>query len=135
MKRMKAIARAVVISAALSAAAAAMAGGYEITRFTIDGGGGELAGGAYILTGTVGQWDAAAPAAGGAYELKGGFWVFEAPATTCPQDLNGDGVVNSTDLAMLLGDWGLSDTPADFDGGGVGASDLAAMLGSWGPCP
>lgn len=45
-------------------------------------------------------------------------------------DLNGDGEVNSADLAILLGAWG---TPAaDLDGDGVtGASDLAILLASW----
>lgn len=51
----------------------------------------------------------------------------------CPADLDGDGVVGSSDLASLLGSWGAGG-PADFDGGGVGASDLATLLGSWGPC-
>lgn len=51
-----------------------------------------------------------------------------------PADLNGDGVVNAADLAMLLGSWGpCAACPADLDGDGVVTSaDLAALLGSWG---
>jgi len=49
-------------------------------------------------------------------------------------DLNGDGVVNAADLAILLGAWGPA-TPgeaADLNGDGeVNAADLAIMLGAW----
>ena len=45
---------------------------YEIGWYTIDGGGGRSAGGAYVLTGTTGQPDAAY-SSGGRYELLGGF--------------------------------------------------------------
>ncbi len=50
-------------------------------------------------------------------------------------DLDGDGSVNATDLAILLGSWGpctASCCSADLDGNGdVGASDLAILLGGW----
>lgn len=50
-------------------------GDYTITKFTIDGGGGTSAGGAYSLTGTVGQADASLQVqSGGPYHLSGGFW-------------------------------------------------------------
>jgi len=53
----------------------------------------------------------------------------------CPGDLDGDGAVGSTDLALLLGSWGTADVAADLDDSGdVGSSDLALLLGSWGPC-
>jgi hypothetical protein len=48
-------------------------GPYEISWYTIDGGGGTSAGGPYVLTGTIGQPDAAY-SAGGQYEVLGGFW-------------------------------------------------------------
>ncbi len=54
-----------------------------------------------------------------------------------PADLNGDGVIGSTDVALLLGSWGPcppapSACAADLDGdGSVGSSDLALLLGSW----
>jgi glucose/arabinose dehydrogenase len=52
----------------------------------------------------------------------------------CPSDLNGDRVVNATDLGSMLAAWG---TPgADIDGNGTtDAGDLALMLGAWGDCP
>lgn len=54
----------------------------------------------------------------------------EAPAN--PADLDGDGAVAASDLALLLGNW--SGTGAgDLDGdGSVGAADLALLLGAWG---
>jgi hypothetical protein len=48
-------------------------GQYEISWYTIDGGGGRSTGGPYVLTGTIGQPDAAW-SKGGNYELLGGFW-------------------------------------------------------------
>jgi hypothetical protein len=46
-------------------------------------------------------------------------------------DLNGDGVVNATDLAILLGNWGAAGL-GDLDGNGiVGAPDLTALLSAW----
>lgn len=56
----------------------------------------------------------------------------------CAADLDGDGVVGASDLAILLGGWGTSNVigaPGDFDcDGDVDAADLATLLGSWGPC-
>lgn len=57
------------------ASASAQSGGqYNITKSTIDSGGHTaIAGGGYLLQGTIGQPDAT-EAAGGSYILKGGFW-------------------------------------------------------------
>lgn len=50
-----------------------------------------------------------------------------------PGDLTGDGVVNSGDLAQLLGAWGSASLSADLTHDGVvGSSDLALLLGNWG---
>lgn len=46
---------------------------YAIDWFTIDGGGGTSSGGAYTLSGTIGQLDAGT-LRGGSYTLEGGFW-------------------------------------------------------------
>ena len=44
--------------------------------------------------------------------------------------------VNGADLAIVLGAWGINDSPADFDGDGdVDGADLAVVLGAWGACP
>lgn len=52
----------------------------------------------------------------------------------CSPDLNGDGVVNGLDLAVLLGFWGPAGggTCADLNGDGiVNGVDLAILLGAW----
>ena len=58
------------------------------------------------------------------------------PLDPCAADLSGDGIIESFDLALLLGSWGSCDgCPADIDGdGSVNAFDLALLLGTWGPC-
>ena len=49
-----------------------------------------------------------------------------------PSDLNGDGVVNAQDLAVLLAAWGSNAPGADVnDDGIVDGKDLAILLGSW----
>ena len=45
-------------------------------------------------------------------------------------DLNGDGVVDGIDLAMLLAGWGTADGDLDADGVVTG-TDLAMMLAAW----
>jgi len=52
-------------------------------------------------------------------------------------DLDGNGMVNGADLAILLGAWGdcgdCGSCPADLDGDCVvGGADLAVLLGAWG---
>lgn len=46
---------------------------FEVTRSTIDGGGGSSGGGEFQVSGTVGQPDAGT-LSGGDYQLTGGFW-------------------------------------------------------------
>ena len=56
------------------------------------------------------------------------------PPDEVPGDLNGDGVVNAADLAILLGAWGpaVPGEPADLNSDGeVNAADLAILLGAW----
>ena len=77
----------------LSGAASAQ---FEIGRFVIAGGGGQSSGGAWSLSGTVGQSDAdVVPlcssdgtqpglCAGASFELVGGFWAGVAPAPPHP---------------------------------------------------
>jgi hypothetical protein len=49
--------------------------GYEISWYTIDGGGAQnLSGGSYTLSGAIGQYDAGSQS-GGSYVLNGGYWV------------------------------------------------------------
>ena len=49
-------------------------GGYDLSWWTVDGGGGQSSGGGYTLLGTGGQADAGVLMSGGDYTLAGGFW-------------------------------------------------------------
>jgi hypothetical protein len=53
---------------------------------------------------------------------------------TCVGDLNGDRVVNGSDLGLLIGAWGTGQYDRDGDGVVTG-QDLGLLLGSWGGCP
>lgn len=66
----------------------------------------------------------------------GSLLAIESTAPPCIGDLNGDGDVGAPDIAILLGEWGVRGSAADFDQNGVvAAPDLALLLGAWGPCP
>ncbi len=54
----------------------------------------------------------------------------------CTPDLDGDGLINAADLAILLSAWGDNPgAPADLnDDGVVDAADLALLLAEWGEC-
>ena len=53
-------------------------------------------------------------------------------ANQLPGDIDGDGVVNATDLALLFNNWGgAGDT--DLNGDGVtNGDDLSILLANWG---
>ncbi len=117
------------------------AGGFEISWYTVDGGGGTSSGGDFVLSGTAGQPDAG-DLAGGDFVLRGGFWqptaVGDPGCGDCPTDSDGNGDTEAFDLAILLGAWGPV-TPGsaclDADENGlIEAFDLAVLLGAWGPC-
>ena len=67
-----------------------------------------------------------------------GTWIIRLDADPlfhpCVADIDGDGVVNGADLAVLLASWnsGVIDLNGD---GATDAADLAILLASWGPCP
>ncbi len=66
---------ALTASQTFAPASAQSGGGYDLTWNTVDGGGGMFSiGGTYQLGGTIGQSDAGT-LSGGAYTLRGGFWV------------------------------------------------------------
>jgi hypothetical protein len=67
------IVAALVLVISATTALAQSGGGYDLTWFTVDGGGGASAAGSYVLNGTLGQPDVGAPS-GGSYTLEGGYW-------------------------------------------------------------
>jgi hypothetical protein len=97
-------------------------GDYAIVWSTVDGGGGTSTGGQYVLTGTIGQPDAAYSASE-QYELLGGFWpggplcvidfgdyanlaaYWLQTGTGLPPDLYPDGVIDELDLATFVSQW------------------------------
>ncbi len=98
------------------------------------------------LTGTIGAGTLSA----GTYRISFGFgvtisggqtfvsksldWTLRlstTPLTNLPADLNFDGAVDASDLALLLAAW--STPAADISGNGsTGAEDLAVLLAAWG---
>ncbi|NIM94586.1 MAG: hypothetical protein GTO18_12875 [Anaerolineales bacterium] len=74
MRRGLILATLLILMLLISGNAKASSGGeYELSWWTVDGGGGESEGGSYVLHGTIGQADAGAMSGGG-YGLTGGFW-------------------------------------------------------------
>jgi hypothetical protein len=67
---------AVLLGLLVGAAVYAQTGGLSLPWFTVDGGGITSSGGAYTLSGTMGQPDAGL-LSGGAYRLTGGLWSAE----------------------------------------------------------
>jgi len=63
----------VTIALLLAASTALALSGYDLSWWTVDGGGGTASGGSYTLAGAIGQPDAGI-LAGGDYTLGGGFW-------------------------------------------------------------
>jgi hypothetical protein len=98
----------------------AVAQSYEITSFTIDAGGGTLAGGTYSLGGTVGQPDASGPLAAGSYDLAGGFW----PGVLDPGCNLADlapplGTLDLADISVFVGGFTSQSPVGDLNGDGV----------------
>lgn len=105
---------------------------YQLSWYTIDGGGGQSSGGPYELLGTIAQPDAAY-SAGGNYELLGGFLsggplcfvdfksfakfaeLWSVTGIDLPADLyeDIDNIVNELDLKVFVDYW-LCYCPADW---------------------
>ena len=83
----------VVVAASGAFGLIAGAGEFEVSWSTIDAGGAQSCmGGAFELSGTIGQTDAG-ELAGGEFTLTGGFWF-----PVVPGDANADGGVDLSDL-------------------------------------
>jgi len=119
---LKVLAAFTVLCVLITNSAWADGGSYELSRRTIDGGGGVSSGGQYSLTGTIGQPDAAY-SEGGQYELLGGFWPGEPlcfvdfrhfarfadywleTGSDLPADLYEDNIVDLLDLKLFVDEW------------------------------
>ena len=109
---------------------------FAIDWFTMDGGGGTSAGGAYALSGTIGQPDAG-KLTGGNYTLVGGFWRViqqsDLPllkirqqagklVLSWPADVSGVTLQAATQLAPGGADW------ADYAGDAVRVGDESELV-------
>lgn len=116
----------------------AAAQSFDVSWYTIDGGGATFStGGAFQLGGTIGQFDAGpTPMTGGAFTLTGGFWPGAGDVCPLLGDMNADGQRDGFDVQnfvnCLLGVGGGSCPCADLDGSGtlnnVDAAQFVQML-------
>ncbi|MFI4897205.1 MAG: GC-type dockerin domain-anchored protein [Phycisphaerales bacterium JB059] len=113
-------------------------GAYELGAYTVDGGGGTLAGATYQLSGSVGQPDAGGPLQGPVYCVVGGFWP-GGGETACVADLAApQGTLDFSDVVAFLTAYGIGDLSVDFaePSGVLDFSDIIVFLGEYGAgCP
>ena len=98
------------------------AGDYDLSWYTIDGGGGTGSGGTFDLSGTIGQPDAATGSTG-SFKVQGGFWP---GACICTVDMS--------DLMIVARDWlqSGSDLAGDVDHSGhVDLLDFSKIVSYW----
>ncbi len=121
------------LAAAAPAALAQSGGPYEIRAWTIDGGGiSNAAGGAFTLSGTIGQPDAGPTLAGGTFAVEGGFWPAAVSADVCVPDLAAPfGVLNFFDIAAYIALFNAGDPRADLAApfGTINFFDLSTYIG------
>ncbi|GIV11587.1 MAG: hypothetical protein KatS3mg020_1078 [Fimbriimonadales bacterium] len=136
MSKMSKLASAVIVALLSGTLAAAQSGGgYDLTWWTIDGGGITFAtGGSFELGGTAGQPDATRlnELAGGAFRMTGGFWFVSCLITN--GDVDGNGCVDDADLLQVLFNFGatgfnLADVNCDAI---VDDADLLTVLFNFG---
>jgi hypothetical protein len=63
-----------ILAVMLLVVSAFAASGYDLSWWTVDGGGSTSTGKSYTLNGTIGQPDAGTLSSGGVYTLTSGFW-------------------------------------------------------------
>ena len=78
---MKSLFLGFAVAVALQWPGSSQAQSYSIDWYKVAGGGGTSTGGAYQISGTVGQSDAGPVLSGGNYSLTGGFWALYALQT------------------------------------------------------
>ncbi|NOZ72178.1 MAG: hypothetical protein GXP38_09735 [Chloroflexi bacterium] len=71
----------IVLALSIGVVYAQSAGGYDLSWWSIDGGGDQVSAGGYVLASTAGQPDASTPLTAGGYSLTGGFWSGGAAST------------------------------------------------------
>ncbi|MCL6534322.1 MAG: hypothetical protein K6U12_13730 [Armatimonadetes bacterium] len=95
-----------ILATLMGVACAQSGGNYDLSWWTIDGGGITFAtGGSFNMGGTVGQPDASNALTGGTYSLTGGFW-FAVSCVPTNGDVDGSGCVDDADLLNVLFNFG-----------------------------
>lgn len=102
----------ILVAGILFGVASAQTGGdFNLSWWTIDGGGitfaegGTMADNSYVTLGaTIGQADASNPLVGGDFLLTGGFWM--RPCFVSNGDVDGNGCVDDADLLTVLFNFG-----------------------------
>ena len=119
----------------MSACSGAMAQPYDLSWYTIDGGGGTSTGGSFSLSGTIGQPDAGVPLTGGAFTLTGGFWAGAiTSACACAADFDqSGGTPDVNDIDAFFTAWLAGDPRADADcsGGTPDVNDIDSFFQQW----
>ena len=129
------------VLAILCSTALASAQDFDLSWFTIDGGGEMFTtGGVFELSGTIGQPESGVVMSGGVFEMSGGFWPGAlGGGTSCAGDLDGDGDTDLADLGILLADFGCvspGPCPGDLDNDGdTDLADLGILLADFGCAP
>jgi len=128
--------RAIGVLSVLACVGVAQAQPFEISWWTIDGGGGVSSGGVYSIAGTIGQPDAGSVMTGGTFSVSGGFWVGTGSPPACLADFDGDGFVDFFDFDAYVACFEGTVCPpgktADFDGDGfVDFFDFDAYLAAF----
>jgi hypothetical protein len=71
------------------------------------------------------------------FEISGTARLFEI-GDACDGDVNGDGIIDSGDLGLILGFWGACTDPVcatDVNGDGfTDKADISVILANWGSC-
>jgi hypothetical protein len=110
---------------------------FQIDWYTIDEGGGASAGGAFSLTGTIGQPDAG-DAQGGGFDCAGGFWAGGSAGSSCYANCDQSTVspaLNANDFQCFLNAFASGLVYANCDGSSVApilnANDFQCFLNSF----
>jgi hypothetical protein len=107
---------------------------FQIDWYTIDAGGGASSGGAFLLTGTIGQPDAGA-SAGGTFECGGGFWGTPPSGIACYPNCDGSSgtpLLTPNDFQCFLNAYASNLSYANCDStGGLTPNDFQCFLNSF----
>jgi len=114
---------------------------FDLSWFSIDGGGGSSTNGIFTINGTIGQPDAGRSTAPPFFSLMGGYWGAASAAPTCAADFNDDGFVDDSDFVQFATMYDvleciapamIPDCPGDLDGDGfVDDKDFVLFAGAY----